>query len=44
MSEAQKEHGGAWMGERLLRTLVDLLAEQEGVNITYEIEAKEVAA
>ncbi len=31
------------MGERLLRTLVELLAEQNGVKITYEIEAKEVA-
>ena len=26
------------MAERLLTTLVDLLAEQEGVRITYEIE------
>lgn len=31
------------MGERLLRTLVELLAEQEGVKITYKIEEKEVA-
>ena len=31
-------------GVDLLRTLVELLAEQEGVKITYEIEAKEVAA
>lgn len=26
------------MGERLLRTLIELLAEQEGVTIKYEIE------
>ena len=26
------------MGERLLRTLIELLAEQEGVTIRYEIE------
>lgn len=26
------------MGERLLRTLVELLAQQEGVSIKYEIE------
>lgn len=30
-------------GADLLRTLVELLAEQEGVNITYEIEVKEVS-
>ena len=30
-------------GVDLLRTLVELLAEQEGVTITYEIETKEVA-
>lgn len=30
-------------GADLLRTLVELLAEQEGVSITYEIEVKEVA-
>ena len=28
-------------GAELLRILVDLLAEQEGVKITYEIETKE---
>lgn len=27
------------MGERLLATLIELLAEQEGVAITYELEA-----
>lgn len=26
------------MGERLLKTLIELLAEQEGVKITYELE------
>ena len=26
------------MGERLLKTLIELLAEQEGVTIKYEIE------
>ncbi len=26
------------MGERLLKTLVELLADQEGVTITYELE------
>ena len=28
------------MGERLLRILIELLAEQEGVHIDYEIEKK----
>lgn len=26
------------MGEKLLATLIELYAEQEGVNITYELE------
>ena len=26
------------MGERLLKTLIDLYADQEGVTITYELE------
>jgi phytoene dehydrogenase-like protein len=30
-------------GADLLRTLVELLAEQNGVKITYEIEVKEVS-
>lgn len=30
-------------GVDLLKTLVELLAEQNGVKITYEIEEKEVA-
>jgi hypothetical protein len=30
-------------GVDLLRTLVELLAEQNGVKITYEIEEKEVS-
>lgn len=30
-------------GVDFLRTLVELLAEQNGVKITYEIEEKEVA-
>lgn len=30
-------------GEDILKYLVELLAEQEGVSITYKIEAKEVA-
>ena len=29
------------MGERLLRTLVELLAEQEGVKIQFSIEREE---
>lgn len=29
------------MGERLLATLIELLAEQEGVTIKYEIERKD---
>lgn len=28
-------------GKNLLSTLIDLLAEQEGVKISYEIETKE---
>ena len=28
------------MGERLLRTLIELLAEQEGVKVTYKLEKK----
>ena len=28
-------------GKQLLETLINLLAEQEGVKITYEIEVKE---
>ena len=31
------------MGERLLKTLIELLAEQEGVKITYELEEREAA-
>ena len=29
------------LGETLLKTLIELYAEQEGVKVTYEIEAKE---
>jgi hypothetical protein len=32
------------LGERLLRTLIELLAEQEGVKITYEIHTKQEEA
>lgn len=31
-------------GEKLLRTLIDLYAKQEGVKITYRIEEKEKTA
>lgn len=29
------------MGERLLRTLIELYAEQEGVKVAYEIEVSD---
>lgn len=35
-----KHTGTLPTGEKLLRILIDLLAEQEGVKITYEIERK----
>lgn len=27
-----------WLAEKILKTLIDLYAEQEGVTITYELE------
>lgn len=32
---------GARVGERLLKTLIELYAEQNGVTITYELEARQ---